>query len=538
MATSRVLAEPADRDGPDRASDQVVPPNVRGAKIALGDGRFLAVVTATFLAALLVGTIVNPLFLIPDERFHADLVVLAGDVSTVSREGWPLVGERRIGPQIARASRVQSPTIRHRSDNAPPRGDRDPLSAWDDDEVRGRDNRMTQHPPLYYGVVAAGTAVADVLVPGSFAYDVELWVMRLVNVIMLLPIPVTTYLIAHQLTSSRAVRLSAATLPFGVVGLTLRNGPIINNDNLLTGLGVVFTYLLVRIGRGDVRTRITGPAGVLAGLMMLTKGFGLLLFGLLAGVLGWRLVVAWRTPSQRRDVLKNGSVAAVLAVLAGGWWYVRMYLATGQVRQAWVQRAPLEGFETDWIHWAQTVLWNTWSTFWGGNFALGTARFRELLALLVALTLIPVAVALVRSERRRDIVLALLPVLIIALALHANQAWNYANKGRIGATQGRYYYAGISGLLAVVVVGAQAVVGRARRFLPTSITIGGGALFIFTFQEMVYRYWGTGDLTDRLDALFAWSPLVPPAIVGFAVLFVVMLMTQVVMAISIGSGRL
>lgn len=485
---------------------------------------FVVLATVVFTLGLLLGTFVNPLFRIPDERFHADMVDVVQDVGGLLEEGWPLVGERRVQSAVAQASRLHQPRKLRTLAHAVPRDERVSLAELEDLGGVGPDNRMTQHPPLYYMVLASGAGVLDLVDPGDFAYDMELWLLRVLNVLLLAPLPFLAHRTARLLTPHRAVHRAAAILPLGVPGLMLRNGPMLNNDNLFTLLGAVVVYLVVRVVAGDTSRRVAVAAGAACGLAMLTKAFGLLLFGVLGVVYGWAIVEQLRARHPAGASVASGVVAAVVAFVTGGWWYIRNLVVAGTVRPIGFPRPTVEGFEPDWGHWLEQVLQRSWQSFWGGSYVLD-AQHGTILGVLMVVTLVATIAAVVRADsgRRTAIMAAILPVVVLAGAIYANQAGNYVDRGRIGGVQGRYFYGGLTGLTSVMAVGLGVVVGRARRWLPLGITVAAGGLYATGFHALLVTEWGAPSvgLADRARALLTWSAPSPVVVVGLGLAFAV-----------------
>lgn len=470
----------------------------------------LGLITAVFGLALLLGTFVNPMFKIHDERFHADLVRLGRDPGVLGEPGWPSLGERSLSPGIALATRQQR--LRRRTvDNAPPRDQRRPFDAWEERTVDGRRaNLMAQHPPLYYLLIGSAVGVGDLLVPGAFAYDVELWVARVASLLLLLPLPLLGYLLARRLDDRPEVWVASAAAPLLIPGLTLRNGPMINNDTLVTALGALLVYLLVRLWQEDAAdSRTAVAAGLIVGLAMLTKAFGLVLLGVLGLILLGLLVVHRSRRSRRRRVVASGALASVIAVGVGGWWYVRNLVESGSLQPKAVTRPETPDFEPDWLAWAGKALWRNWSALWGGDYVLGADRDALLLGVLIAVTIGLTGTALWRSRhtRRRALVVALVPLVALALSIYAESAVTYRAHAETGGLHGRYLHGGLLGLTTAMAVGAGHLFGGLRRWLPAAVVAGSGLLYGLGFNSLLVRNWSTpgSALVSRLRAVGAWA---------------------------------
>lgn len=484
----------------------------------------LVLITAVFGLALLLGTFVNPMFRVFDERFHADLVLVGRDPGILWEEGWPRLGERSLSPGIVIATREQR-VGRRTLEEADPRDRRPPFRAWEEREVRDRPtSTMTQHPPLYYLLVGSAVRVADLVVPGSFAYDVELWLGRVATILLLLPLPALGYLLARRLSDRPETWIASAAMPLLVPGLTLRNGPMINNDTLITALGGVFVYLLVRCFQEDGEPGSAAAAALVAGLAMLTKGFGLVLFGALAMLLLGLLVSRRADPSRRWRVVRSGALATVIGLGVGGWWYARSFLESGTLQPKAVDRPEIAGFEPDWLWWARDVLWRNWSDFWGGRYVLSHDTNTLLLGVLVAVTAVLVVVALghTRGRRRRALLVALVPVALLALSVYAESALTYRAQGRTGGVHGRYLYGGLLGVTTAMAMGAGHLTGRLRAWLPAVVVAAGGLLYTIGLNSLLATSWGApgSAVVTRLRAVGAWAGPPDGFVLAVGILFV------------------
>lgn len=505
------------------------------------DRVFVGLATAVFFLGLLTATLVHPLLRIPDEPFHADMALVASDpVEVVAGHGWPLVQDRRLQAALVDASLHRGRRMAHThpgvrghgghdhaveggggfprtSSSAPDRRSRHPLARWLGGSAKGPPSRMAQHPPLYYTTVGLGAEVLDALEPGALAYDVQLWLMRLIGVILLLPVPAVTYLIARELTDRRGPRLGAAVLPLGVPGLLARTGPMINNDVLMVTLGAVLTWLIVRIVAGRAGTGTALAAGGVAGLSMITKAFGLVLLGALGLAYLYRLVVALPRRGPAWRIIRHGAVAAGTAAVVGGWWFVRNLVRFGALREAGVIRETAAGFSPDWSFWAQQILWKNWSSFWGGWQGVAIWNNPNLLLGLIAVMVAGIVLALVRLRDARALtVAALLPGLALTASLYLFLAMTYPETGRIGGFAGRYQYAGLSGLLAVMAVGLGSAWDRLERFFPLIATVGAGLVGAYSLYVWLTIEWGgrSAGIVDRVRGVLAWAPVDPLVAVG------------------------
>ena len=197
-------------------------------------------------------------------------------------------------------------------------------------------NQMVQHPPLYYWIEAALLRVPGVT---SLAWDQTVWLMRLVSVALMTPVPLLCWattrrmLVGRQgphsrgdatggvVTAEVAPRLAVigAVLPLTVPNM-VRDGSAVTNDSLLVLTTSVLLYCLSRVLTGDLSRRTAVWVAVSLGAALLTKGFALVLppIVLAAYLFGW-----WRRPGASprfRTLWPPLAIAAVGGVVGGLWW--------------------------------------------------------------------------------------------------------------------------------------------------------------------------------------------------------------------------
>ncbi|WP_250290184.1 glycosyltransferase family 39 protein [Frankia sp. CiP1_Cm_nod1] len=234
-----------------------------------------------------------------DEAQHVDMVY-----GLQHGAGWPAPGERIIAAGIAatsddfdRGRYAQMFQSGGRGDGAPPFAEIDPTprdQRLSFDALGGPapvtdgrlSNQMVQHPPLIYAI---GAALLSVL-PGSsgWAYDQQVWALRLLNIIVVAPLPLLTWEASRRFGLSAPLARAAAAIPLAVPGLT-RVGATFNNDGLLMLSVGGLTALLAGVLTGDMRRRTAVGVGLLLGLAFLTKSLALPLVVVVAAayLVGW-----------------------------------------------------------------------------------------------------------------------------------------------------------------------------------------------------------------------------------------------------------
>lgn len=479
---------------------------------------FVWLVTATLGLFLALSAVIFPQFLVPDERFHADMVLVAQDVHRWTSDGWPNLGDRDLAPEIAVTSRyIRSPE--KTSDKAMPRAERRPFEAYSEEIVDAPENRMAQHPPLYYLVVGGVSAVIGHLLPAELSFDQEILLWRMLSALMVAPLPLFVFAVARLLTPDRWAQLGAVVLSVAIPGLVIRNGPMINNDNLMLLLASVVLLLLLRVAREEAAWSASTGVGVATGLAMLTKGFGLLLLvvvGLLYALAVWRRRArAWRVP------LGQGLLAGGTALIIGGWWWLRNIFVYGAIRPQAVPREPVTDFVPDWAVWLEQAIWRSGGSFWGGSYVMRTVDYRFLMGSLIVVTLLGVVLAFMLHRRRGLMLLALLPTGVLLAGVYLSSMRRYAVYDSFAGLQGRYFYAGLAGLLPVLAVGWTSALRRHARWFPAGVALGAGALYLIAVGSVLRRLWGDSyDLAISWDALLAWAPLPAVGIYGLAALAV------------------
>lgn len=462
------------------------------------DRRFLGLVTVTYLFVLLAWVLVNPAYQGPDENTHFDLVV-----EVMGRADYPFDGSLQNREVLASRAKTDwsKEAVDRLASAAPPRGTRPPLSALPAGDTEF-ENTATQHPPGFYVVSGVWlTAIAWVSpLPFGVSHDLLLWFARLLNVLMIVPLPALAYLTASRLGLTRDQSRVAALLVLTVPQLAYI-GASVNNDNMLVlGLSVA-TYLAARIATGDDRWSTSGWAGLAVGLACYAKVMGLLGFVMIGAAHGFVLL-------QRRDVatVRRGLFSLAVGLATGGWWFVRNVAILGKL-QPTVREFEPRPVDPDVLVWGERYFRQLAQSFWG-NFGYLDAPIpgRLVQVLTIAIGVLSV-VAVVRTWRRPVVaVVAALPVLTIILA-NAWQHWTtiYLVRGTFNASQGRYLFGGV---VAGVVLASAALGPRVARAAPALTLVVAFALHLVAAIVMGMNYWGLEDgVRTGVSAVLAWSPL-------------------------------
>lgn len=465
----------------------------------------------------------------PDEAFHHDIAVawLNGDGLQEPGERWIIAGLGE-GMEISETAYLRLPFT---DDDVTPRSQRPTI-----DELGGNaryaahpyPNQLTEHPPLYYLLLA--TVLWTIPGEAGWSWDQVADFLRLINVLLIAPLPLLAWSAVRPLTKSRAVPAAAAMVPLLIPGLS-RVGASINNDNLLTLLGATLTVLLVRVCVGDFRPRMTIAVGAVTGLALLTKGFALVF----PPVVAVAYFAGWRKAHGRPPIVAALG-AQLVAFAIGGWWWVANVVRYGVVQpngygsNAYtVIRGPrvpdsvprsiiefIDGF-------AETI--SRVAVGWLGLLEPPTFPY-WLTASIIGILAVGLILA-VALRRRMDLSLGVIAIgilpaigllLVVAFGSYRFYQWTLL----ISAAQGRYLYSGLVGLSMVTALGWSGLLPRARRWLPLGLLVVAGTAHFMAAKIVVATFWlppwsgGTrvGDYDVALAAIARWSPW--SAVVTFA----------------------
>jgi small subunit ribosomal protein S36 len=409
-------------------------------------------------------------------------------------------------------------------------------------------NQLAQHPPGYYAL-AAGVLDA---IPGSphLAWDQTVGVLRLLDILFLLPMPYLCWAIARRFTRER-VAAAAAFAPILLPAFE-RLGGSVNNDDLLILLTSIFLLQVTRAMAGDTRIRVALTMGISLTLALLTKGFALVLppVAVLAYLVGWRRN---RTPFPQWQVR-----IVVLAGAIGGLWWLRNLNVYGSVQPAGLTPAQAN---TVWpplpagskVHvgtYLHHVLDRMTTDVWG---ALGLTVPPSLpgwitfVASLLAGALLLLGFVATFAGRRGvaeeatgrhagaaprvpaiELLILLLPTVLVVVPLLYHGWSDYHRTGQLIGIQGRYLYPSFVGLVAIAAVGAQFVLDLipsvVERFVPVVTCVLAIGIEVTAGCVVLSKLWLgkgsalTGNLTRVAHAVGTnspWPGIVTIAMVAF-----------------------
>ena len=482
----------------------------------------LALITVLWGALLLGWLQLTPLYRAADEPTHADLVLRLRDGGSYAAPGTLDVDPRvRASFPLANLSTAERPELPDHfplpfsSTDVPPRD----LSYAELPAAQGLApyaNQMTQHPPLYYLLLAGGSRV----VPGfaAWSFPVQLGVLRLLSALLLLPLPALAAAAARRLGAAPAVATAAALLPLAVPQLA-HVGASVNNDVLLVLLGAAVAAPLLGVGRGDVSRRTAVVVGVLLGLALLTKAWAV---GLLAwAALAYLLALLGPARDERGRAVGSGVLAAGLAMVVGGWWWVANVVRFGALQPQGLAAFPARDTDPDAVEFVLGVLRRLTASTWG-NFGWLEVQLAEPVRVAAAVV-VTAALALAVGRRldapwARPAAAVALAALCVQLAVVGQQSLkNYLRGGYFAGLQGRYLYAFVGVVAALVAVGLARVVPR--RVLPL-VALGVVVVLqaVGALTALEGFWWPDGEgLRRALAVQAAWAPF-PRAVSLLAVL--------------------
>lgn len=463
---------------------------------------------ALHLMLLVLYTTLQPPFRGLDETAHIDMVL-----SLPNPLDWPAPGEKVVDQRLWAlyddAQLDGLPFARLPREEAElPKDERPSFAEAGTSDVEAV-NQMVQHPPLYYLLTAAGMQV----VPGteSWPYDRQIALMRWLSLLMVFPLPLLCWLAARRLGLGTAAGVVAAFVPLTMPSVQ-RVGSSVSNDALLILLIAGANVLAMAAAAGDLRRRTSVALGLVSAAALLTKGLALVL--LVVIVLAYA-VAAFRARAVRPVVVPAG-IAAGLAGVVGGWWYLRNVLLYGSVQPNGYPGGALPypprqggGFGQWWPDYRDQMLFRFWS-------ALGHPEPPELdedlatrlsIGLLVLLLL-----ALVVAHRRRTlVVVALLPfaglLALVALGSYAN----FSTYDRLIGAQGRYLYPALAGMSAAVAVLLHRVPRKLVVVVPLVVLGFAGWVQYLAAEAVIETFWTPKQdpeaLAPGFDTLETWSPL-------------------------------
>jgi hypothetical protein len=323
-------------------------------------------------------------------------------------------------------------------------------------------------PPLYYWLLSGPYRI----VSGAPLADRVFFLRYVSLVIASFSVPLV-FLAAYRVFDNAGVALGTAAL--------LAVAPEFMVDVCRVGnecLGVLlYSWLaLLSLDLGRRRTGIF--AGIALGLGLLTKAYFLTAVPALGVLYTWRI---WKAAKERRAPIYNAIVTFGIALLIGGWWYIRNYVATGtwsglnesvMLRQYGLRQLLAGIGRVQWWRAIDSILVS--HVWFGGWSSLGVrAWIYHVLFLVAGLAMVGVALVLRRSAPVRRS--SLYPLLAFYGLFWVGQLYNvlllFLSKG-VSTSMGWYMYCVVAAESALLVAGLRAITPKPGRawVLPALIT--------------------------------------------------------------------
>jgi 4-amino-4-deoxy-L-arabinose transferase-like glycosyltransferase len=420
-------------------------------------------ITAAFLLLLTVWALATPLFQAPDELPHADAAIQLAE-----GHGWPAPGTLLATNAIESAKTSAAGT---------PPADRQTWAALQAAHpgLSAGVNQMTQHPPTYYALAAG---VLHLMHFEDLRWDVVLIVLRLLDVLLVAPLPLLVWASARRLTRSPRFAAVAAIAVFAVPQLA-QIGSSITNDAPVILLGGIVTWLVVRVLTGDRSWATTLGTGLALGALVATKATGFPAIPFVALGLLVPTVAGLTLPAR---VLRT-VVALAIGAAASGWWWIRNVVVFHALQPNGLARTwtPSPGTGRDPGYFLGSEWDSLTVSFWG---KFGLLAYPIDPALAIGLTVIGGALVLVavlaRSRFRLASAVLLVFPLVSLLLLLVNNWESYERLHRLTGSQGRYFYVALGALVLVAAFGAvRFLPPLGRRIGGRVVTVGSAAMAVY-----------------------------------------------------------
>ena len=497
-------------------------------------------ITGLWAALLLGASLLWPMTYGYDEPQHIDMAyVYSSHPFHFYAPGKLLPTEANVGAQ--RQQPGYPPTKSFAATPIPPRGERKSFS-----ELGGhasttgtQPNQMVQHPPLYYWLEAAVLRIPGV---SHLAWDVQVWLMRLLSVLIMVPVPVLCWATARRLLDFDGTAPLAAAVPLTVPNL-IRDGSSVNNDSLLILTTSVVLWLLSRVLSGDLTRRTAGWLALALAAALLTKGFAL---ALPVAILVSYLVAVWRhrgAGERLRAVAVPIGIAAVGGIIGGLWW-LRNLIDYGSVQVDGYGKGyerVLHGIPDNhgtFVRFAPNFVTDFTMRIWGG-IGLPDAPSDGPFAIygwFVVAAIGIVAALLIRAragDRARAAVLLIAPVLTVAGVAASSYSGFHKWSSAVRGSQGRYVYHLVVVLAALIAIGWIRLVQPRLAPALTPIVMAAALVTNAGAWFIVLRSWyqpKAGGFTDAVHSLLRWSPV--PSVLPIALVVIVPIIAGVAALIA------
>ena len=359
------------------------------------------------------------------------------------------------------------------------------------------------YPGLNYAI-SAGFMKLQHAVTGEPYHELH-FAARLTSV---LAIPVYLFFLwktAHLLLTQRLARVTALMAGAFIPQVTFIGG-YVNADTFSLAAGAAVTYLSVRLFLDGWSRHMPVYGGVALGLLALSRANYYPLFGLFAVAWAFAAYRAWQKDRTVRRIVLSSLMTVALAVVIGGWWYIRNLQLYGDplgletIDEAFDALAPLRQTPADQGATFTSLLfddprWRDWSfrSFWG-VFGYMSVFLNSRIYLLIEATLLVAAAGLViathkaLSEHGRKVwqwgtswawlMLVLLVPTAVVLSLWTSLYNDYQ-------PQGRYMYAALLPVILLASMGLHSL-WENRVYQQTVTLFVGGGMVLLNLYSLVF----------------------------------------------------
>lgn len=482
------------------------------------------------LAFALLFSVLLPFFRGPDEAQHVDRL-------RQQREGTAMSDPTEVAPHtpgVLAADHIvrgRGRALPHRRADAPARPQRRSFAELDATFEADKDNHLSQHPPLYYVTVSLVPRAVAAVTGHDLSWDREVWLLRLVSVMLTAPVPIAAALAAEAAGGGRGSVAAAAAFPL-LVPMATAMGATVNNDAAVVVLSAATVALGARFLAWGRTSDALGTAGA-AAAAALTKATA-------ATVAPWAALVlalgVWRhrrATSVSRRLLQGGGSMLLLA--AGASWYVLNLVRHSDPQPSPVSHGASESSGQPFWPFVGEWLDHTSRTFWGqpgrrAGVELDWAVSHSLTALTVALALVAVLWA---RPRLPVLMLAVMAAWQVAMMFVTNWDAHLNSGGLLVAIQGRYLFTALVPAAVLVALGARVLLRGEHRLLAAAgaAAAAGVALHVVIARLMLSQWWEgpAAGWSERVRSLLAWSPAPPVVTWGLLVAPVVVALVGAVL---------
>jgi 4-amino-4-deoxy-L-arabinose transferase-like glycosyltransferase len=361
-------------------------------------------------------------------------------------------------------------------------------------------NQMTQHPPGYYAAMAVPTRVLNLI---DWSPASALVALRMLSAAVLLPLPYLLFRIARSLGATDPMAAAASFLPLAIPQFTYLGGTV-TNDSLLVTLGAAVAFLSLEVAKGDTRIRRSVSLGLVLTAALLVKGLALALIPMvvLAYVLCARRV-GWG-PTLRP------AATGVACSLVGLAWWVRNVFVYGTFQPSGYPKWFIDDLpvgDLSFGSWLGQFLDMFARTFWlnYGWVEMNPPHWTYYGATVLLLGLLILGVLRLKKQWALAAMLQLCWIPVVLLVLYGGME-SWGQTATVRGAQGRYAFAGVAALLAVVAVALQPRLARWFK-VAAAIPLVSCAVAIGALQRGVWHFYAGNNVWARIEAMGSWSPL-------------------------------